>query len=254
MSFLAHLEELRRRVLFSLFFFGGGVLVAFFYRHFFLDILTRPHQWVTQKLNLFSALYLFRYQDSFIFQFKICLISGFLLSFPFILHQLLKFTMTALYPHEQKTLLKIYLPSFLFLFLTGSLFGYFVLIPFGLQFLLSFGLEAGLSPMIQFGDYISLLMILIIFTGLMFELPLIMVFLANIGLITSSDWKKNRRLAILSIFIISAIVTPTPDPFTQCLLAIPLMLLYEIGCFGANLGEKKYIEMNNHVSSKKISS
>lgn len=230
MSLISHLEELRRRLLFSLYFFTAGVIAAFFYRRFFLDILTLPHQWTMAKLNLSSTLYIFRYQDSFISQFKVCLIVGFILAFPFILYHFLKFVLAALYPYEQRFLLKIYLPSFLFLFLSGSLFGYFILIPIGLKFLVSFGLDIGLSPMIQFGDYISLLILLMLMTGLIFELPLLMVLLVKIGFVNACDFKRYRKESILAAFIIGAILTP-PDPFTQFLLAIPLIILYEVGCF-----------------------
>ena len=239
MSLIDHLEELRRRVAWSLLFFLGGVVVAFLYRPFFLKITTYPHEWAMNAAGLSPSLYVFSYQDGFVSQLKICLVVGFILSFPFILYHLLRFVMAGLFLEEQRKLLYVYLPASLILFSCGALFSYFFLIPYGLRFLILFGSQVGLNPNIGLSSYVSLFILLIVVAGLMFELPLVMALLVRIGLLSANDWKQKRRHAILTIFIVSAIVTPTPDPFNQCLMAGPLIVLYEVGCLMSSFVEKR---------------
>ncbi|HBQ21243.1 MAG: twin arginine-targeting protein translocase TatC [Deltaproteobacteria bacterium GWA2_38_16] len=231
MTLLEHLEELRLRLIWSLAFFGCGIVLAFSQRTFFMEVVGYPHRYAMKKLGLASSLYVFRYQDSFISQFKVCLMAGFIISFPFIIYHALKFISAGLFPEERKKLVFLYLPFFLLLFVSGSLFSYFLLIPYGLHFLAFFGKEVGLTPMISFSEYVSFFVILTFITGLVFELPLVMAVLVRIGLLSSLDWRHKRRVAILVIFIVSAMITPTPDPLTQTLLAVPLIFLYEIGCW-----------------------
>ena len=229
MSLVEHLEELRRRLIWSLVFFAGGLLLAFSQRKFFLDLVNSPHRWAMQHLDLPVSQYVFRYQDAFISQFKICALFGFVLAFPFILYQILGFVMAGLFPKERRKLLYLYMPSFLILFLSGVSFAYSFLVPYGLHFLALFGTQVGLTPMINFNEYVTLLLILVLLTGSIFELPLCMALLVRIGMVSAVTWRKKQKLAILIIFIGAAVLTPTPDPLTQTLLAVPLMILYESG-------------------------
>lgn len=238
MTLAEHFEELRLRLKWGLFFFATATIAAFIFRTFFLDLVKQPHVWAAAKLNLPAAVFVFRYQDHFVSQMKICCAAGFILAFPFILYQALKFVFAGLFPNERKTIFS-YLFPFLFLFILGVFFSYFILIPYGFYFLSLYGIQVGLQPIINFNDYVSLFMVLMLAGGLVFELPLVMVFLARIGLVTVSDFRKKRRHAILITLIVSAILTP-PDPFTQLILGVPLILLYEVGLFFANfLGQRK---------------
>ena len=250
MSLVEHLEELRRRLIWSLVFLGGGMLLAFSQRKFFLALVNHPHQWAMQHLNLPVSQYVFRYQDAFISQFKVCLVFGFILAFPFILHQILKFVMAGLFPEERRRILCFYLPSFLILFLGGVSFAYFFLVPYGLRFLALFGTQVGLTPMINFNEYVTLLLILVLLTGSIFELPLGMALLVRMGMVSAVTWRKKQKLAILIIFIGAAVLTPTPDPFTQTLLAVPLILLYESGYWlSVWIEKRKLTETNISLSS-----
>ncbi|MBI3018851.1 MAG: twin-arginine translocase subunit TatC [Deltaproteobacteria bacterium] len=250
MSLAEHLEELRRRLMWSLLFFFGGLLLAFSQRKFFLDLANVPHRWAMGHLNLPASQYVFRYQDAFISQFKVCVVFGFILVFPFILHQILRFVMAGLFPQERKKLLYFYLPSFLILFLSGAAFAYFFLVPYGLHFLALFGTQVGLTPMINFNEYVTLLLILVLMTGSIFELPVMMALLVRIGVVSARTWRKKQKLAILIIFIGAAVLTPTPDPLTQALLAVPLIILYESGYWVSVWIEKrKLIETNSPVSA-----
>lgn len=250
MSLVEHLEELRRRLMWSLLFFLGGLLLAFAQRKFFLDLVNYPHRWAMQHLGLPSTQYVFRYQDAFISQFKICTLFGFVLAFPFILHQILRFVTAGLFLQERRKLLCLYLPSFLILFLSGASFAYFFLIPYGLHFLALFGTQVGLTPMINFNDYTSFFLLLVLVTGCIFELPLLMALLVRLSVISASVWRAKRRVAVLTMFIVAAVVTPTPDPFNQLLLALPLIILYEIGIWlSVWIEKRKLIVTDSPVSA-----
>lgn len=228
MSLRAHLTELQRCLKYSLIFWGVGFAIALWWRRVLLEMVQYPHTWAMKKLNLASTVYVFRYQDNFISQLKICALAGFILSFPFILHQGLKFISPGLHDHEKKTFLSIYLPAFVLLFLSGAVFSYFFLIPYGLYFLILFGTQVNLFPLISFVDYISLFLMMILVSALTFQLPLLMIALTRLGIVSLETFQKNRKIYILIAFISAAILTP-PDPVTQLILVVPLILLYEIG-------------------------
>ena len=228
MPLTAHLEELRKRLITSFFFLSGTSLFSYVFRKRLFHIVSYPHDWVMGKLNLGKNLYIFNYQDNFMIQFKICLIFGLFLALPFILYQIYKFIGEALTCRQRKTIL-LNFPLFFGLFIIGCLFGYYYLIPCSLMFLMSFGKDLGLIPMMNFEDYTNLFFLLTFVTGLVFELPLIMMIVAKLGIFMAQDFRGKRRYAILIAFIVGAILTP-PDPISQIILAFCLIFLYELGC------------------------
>ena len=149
-----------------------------------------------------------------------------LLGSPVIFWQIWKFVAPGLYKHEKRTLLPF---SFLssICFLGGVAFGYFVVFPPAFRFLLGYSADF-LTPMPSVSEYFSLSLRLLIAFGVIFELPILMVFLAKIGVVDVSFLNKNRKYAILINFIIAAILTPTPDIVNQMLMGVPLLVLYEI--------------------------
>ena len=154
------------------------------------------------------------------------LVSGVLLGSPVIFWQIWKFVAPGLYKHEKRMLLPF---SFLssVCFLAGAAFGYFVVFPPAFRFLLGYSADF-LSPMPAVNEYFSLSLRLLIAFGVIFELPILMVFLAKIGIVDVPFLNKNRKYAILINFIIAAILTPTPDVVNQMLMGVPLLVLYEI--------------------------
>jgi len=156
----------------------------------------------------------------------LALVSGVLLGSPVIFWQIWKFVAPGLYKHEKKVLLPF---SFLssVCFLGGAAFGYFVVFPPAFRFLLGYSADF-LSPMPAVNEYFSLSLRLLIAFGVIFELPILMVFLAKIGIVDVPFLNKNRKYAILINFIIAAILTPTPDIVNQMLMGVPLLILYEI--------------------------
>jgi sec-independent protein translocase protein TatC len=128
---------------------------------------------------------------------------------------------------RERTYVKIFAPISFIAFIIGILFGYFFLIPFGLQFLIKI-LGAGIQPIITMSQYVTLVTLLTFALGIVFQLPLVMLFISKIGIFKAEDFVKWRMHAILIMFIIAAIITP-PDPFTQVMTALPMMALYEMG-------------------------
>jgi sec-independent protein translocase protein TatC len=121
------------------------------------------------------------------------------------------------------------LPLVIVFFILGALFGYFVTVPFALKYLLTFTVGGLIQPLIDVGAYISFITTFLLWMGLAFELPIIIFFLTKIGLVNVARLNSYRKYAILAAFVLAAVITPTPDPLNQCLVAIPLWLLYEVG-------------------------
>ena len=215
-SFLEHLEELRGRILKVL-----GMMVvtsSFFYsfREAAVAFLIKP----VGKVYFLSPL------EAFMGNLILSLWGGFFLALPFLLYQLWAFVLSGLTAAERRYVL-ILAPLSLIFFVGGGLFGYYLILPIMLKFCFSFS-SAWLVPMITFQQYIGFVGVILFSFGLVFELPLILVFLTQIGVVTPEFLRQKRKFAVLWIFIASAVATP-PDVISQFLMAIPLLVLYEAG-------------------------
>jgi sec-independent protein translocase protein TatC len=226
MPLLAHLEELRRRLIKILLAIGVGCGGSYAFSDHILNWLTQP---LPQRLVFISP------TEAFLVSLKIAFFTGVVVTLPFSLFQIWKFVAPALSQAE-----KGYAFSFItfgsLLFLAGILFAYYVILPLGLQFLLSYG-SPGLQPMISVGQYISFCITILFAFGLVFNLPLMVMLLARMKLLDSRLLAKNRRYALLIISVIAALLTP-PDVFTQILLAFPLLLLYELSIWLSRIAGK----------------
>ncbi len=218
-SLVEHLEEFRTRLLICLGVFLFSSLIAYFFIDNLFLFATRD----VGKLVFTQP------TEAFFAYIKLALYAGFFISLPIILYQIWQFVSVALKDNEKKYLL-LFLPFSLFLFLLGAVFAYFVVVPISLKFLLGFG-GGSLTPMLTIGGYLSFLCSFLLVFGIVFELPVVFAFLTKIGVVNAKKLSSFRREAILAIFIGSAILTPTPDAFTQILMAVPLMILYEISIF-----------------------
>jgi sec-independent protein translocase protein TatC len=170
----------------------------------------------------------------------LALVCGVLLASPVIFWQIWRFVAPGLYQHEKKTLLPF---SFLssICFLGGTAFGYFIVFPPAFRFLVGYSTDF-LSPMPGVSEYFSLSLRLLIAFGVIFEMPILMVFLAKIGVVDVAFLNRNRKYAILINFIIAAILTPTPDVVNQMLMGVPLLVLYEVSVIAVWLfGRKKFV-------------
>lgn len=221
MPFTAHLAELRKRLIICLIATGIGFFMAYGFSIQIFEWLVQPLIGVLppgDKL-VFTAL-----PEAFFIYLKASLIAGVVLASPIIYYQLWMFVAPGLHQKEKKVVLPFVIISSL-LFITGALFGYYVVFPVGFRFLVGFSTEnIRALPSLQL--YLSFCLKLLLGFGLVFELPVLAYFLGRTGIIDAPMMARNRRIAILLIFIVAAIVTP-PDVVSQILLAIPLYLLFE---------------------------
>ena len=216
-----HLEELRKRIIICLVSVFILALLSYFYAETILALL----------MKAVGELVFIAPQEAFIAYLKIALFSGLFLSLPVILYQVWKFVSAGLLCKERKYLL-IYGPLSFLLFLVGAAFSYQVVLPLGLKFLIDRYSTATLQPMISVSKYISFVGMFLLAFGIVFELPLVILFLVKIGLVSPQSLRRRRKEVIAITFILAAVMTP-PDIFTQILLAIPILLLYEISLWTA---------------------
>ncbi|MDR4504979.1 MAG: twin-arginine translocase subunit TatC [Candidatus Scalindua sp.] len=221
-----HLEELRSRIIKSIIAVAGFFFISWLFKSKILYIVKKPHNFAMENLGLPQSLQVLSYQEGFYAYIKLCLIASLFMAYPVIVYQIWKFVEAGLYRKERRYVI-IFVPFSLIAFVSGILFGYFLLIPYGLQFLIKI-LGSSIEPVITMSQYISLVFLLTIALGIVFQLPLVMLLIAKIGVLKGEDFAKWRKYAILIIFIIAAVITP-PDPFTQVMTALPMIALYEIG-------------------------
>jgi sec-independent protein translocase protein TatC len=228
MGFLGHLEELRWTLIKSAVAFGLFVTVIAYYVDDFGAILSRPLAQVkAEHPEMNTDLITNSPMGVFSVIIDICLIGGLVLSLPFILFFVGQFIAPALTKRELKVLLPACVTA-LVLFLGGAAFGYFLLAPSTIRVAYELNHMMHYTVMWTADRYYSLLMWLVLGMGAAFEFPLLIVLAVYMGLIEVATLRKYRRHAIVVIFIIAAVVTPTPDPFNQTLFALPLLVLYEV--------------------------
>jgi sec-independent protein translocase protein TatC len=240
MSLIDHLTELRKSLVRSCIAVGIGFFACYYFKDWLFDIITMP---LTSVLPKNSYLIYTGLTEAFFVYMKLAIFSSLIITSPFVLYQIWKFIAPGLLATEKKYVVPFVLSS-TSLFIGGVLFGYFVALPPAFEFFVSFN-NKYLQAMISFNDYLSLFVTFLLGFGLSFELPVFMFFLAKLGIVNSKMLSKQRRYAILVIFIVAAILTPSPDALSQILMAIPLMFLYEVSIFVVKFVEKKKIASEN---------
>jgi sec-independent protein translocase protein TatC len=232
MSIIEHLEELRYRLIVIFLTIVGCFLALYPISESLLIILRAP---------IAEQLYMLAPAEAFVVYLKLAFFGAIVISLPMTLYQLWAFVAPGLYVNEKK-----YMLSFIALgticFGIGGVFAYTVILPFGLKFLLGYGGNL-IQPVISVSNYISFVTTMILVFGAVFELPLIVLFLAKMGIVTPGLMRRNRKYAILGAVIVGAILTP-PDAFSQMLLAGPLVVLYEISIWVCVIFQKKPSEMD----------
>ena len=230
-----HLEELRSRIIKSILIVIGLFFINWIFKARILDIVKKPHSITMKNLGLSQSLQVLSYQEGFYAYIKLCLITAVFMAYPIILFQVWRFVEAGLFKKERRYV-KTFAPVSYIAFVSGVLFGYYFLIPYGLQFLIKI-LGGGVQPMITMSQYISLVTMLTLALGVVFQLPLVMLFISKIGMLKAEDFIKWRLYAILIIFILAAVITP-PDPFTQVMTALPMIILYEVGILAIRPSKK----------------
>lgn len=238
MPFLDHLEELRWRILRSLTSVGIITIAAFPFTNYFLDVLTHPND----SLKDPAKLVFLKPAGMVVVRMELALAVGVLVSLPIIFYQFWKFVSPGLMPKERKYFLPIVFNT-TGCFLAGAFFCYFVMIPIVLPFLYSMGTES-IQATINVNEYISFIVQLILVSGLIFELPILSFFLARVGILKPTFLTKYRRYSIVAIFIIAAVITP-PDPVSQIVMALPLLILYEVSIWVARIGYRRKKERDD---------
>lgn len=232
MTFIEHLEELRWRIIYSLIGIVIGTIIAWIFIDLLVEeILLRPAKESgvsLQNLKPFGQIFLY---------FQIALIAGLILSIPNVFYQFWKFISPALRKHERRYILAIVIFSTI-CFLAGIAFAYFVMLPLALSFAVQFGTQT-IKNEFAVDEYMSIIVSVMLAAGLVFELPMLSFFLSKLGILKPSFMRKYRKHSIVIIMIAAAVLTPGTDPVSQVILAIPLVLLYEISILVSKFSQKK---------------
>ena len=216
MSIIAHLTELRKRLIRSLIAIGIGSGVAYYFIEDIMRVLTAPA----------GKLYYMQPAEAFFTYIKVSIFVGFLLALPIVLYQIWRFVLPALIGVE-RYIISVIVPISFLLFIGGVAFSFFLVLPAGIKFLIGFSTNE-LQPLFSIKQYFDFVIAFLLPFGFIFELPLAIIILAKVGIVSSKFLAKQQRLVIFLTFVIGAVISPTPDIFSQSMIALPMILLYEI--------------------------
>lgn len=216
MSLIDHLQELRRRLIISILAVAVCSGVAYFFAQDLVHYITIPA----------GKLYYMNPAEAFFTYLKVSFFAGFLLALPVVTYQMWAFILPALTKQERKVSMFL-VPSSVLLFFIGLTFSYFLVLPAGVKFFIGFATE-DLQPLFSIGQYLSFVISFLLPFGLIFELPLFIFVLAKMGIITSAYLMGKRKVMIVMSFVVGAVISPTPDIFSQTMVAVPLLVLYEL--------------------------
>lgn len=229
--FTEHLGELRDRLIRCFIAVGVGFVIAYVFKEKIFQLLIAPLVTVMGEFEdtriIFTGL-----PEAFFTYLKVALLAGVVVATPVLFYEFWMFVSPGLYRSEKKYFIPIVFLSLMF-FLLGSSFGYFIVFPYGFEFFLSFSNDV-IQAMPSMKEYLTFASKMLLAFGFVFELPLVLTFMARMGIVTVPFLTKNRKYALLLFFVGSAIITP-PDVVTQVMMALPLMILYEISIIGARI-------------------
>jgi len=241
MSFLQHLGELRKKITVSLIALCVTFVISFNYSEQIMKFLMFPLRY-TLDFSVKNMYLYFVYQDKlnntkliflsptegFWMNMKIAMVAALILALPILFQQLWSFISPGLHAKEKKYVVP-FMVTATGLFLTGAAFCFFIVLPFAMGFLLSYKIGDFMMPMLSVGLYVDFCLKFILAFGAVFELPIIIIFFTKMGFVTPKTLAKHRKYAVLLAFVVAAILTPTPDAFNQTLMALPMIVLYEVG-------------------------
>jgi sec-independent protein translocase protein TatC len=226
LSLVQHLKEFRDRLMVACIAIAITTAISFLFTTDIIKLLLVPAG--VSKLVALSP------TENFTTYFRVALFSGFALSMPVVLYEIYAYIDPALHPNERRFALTLG-PFVLLLFVAGMLFCYFILLPNALKFLINFGSEV-IDNQLRASEYLSFVTLFIVGMGVVFEMPVLIYALIRIGIVQRSWLTSRRRYVFLLSFVIAAVLTPTPDPFNQTLVALPMYLLFELGLLLARFG------------------
>jgi len=234
MTFTSHLAELRQRLIKSVIALVITTIIAFIFARYIFDFLIRPAP------DDISLIYI-EMTGMIATYFKVALMGGVVLAMPVFVYQGIMFVSPAL-TRREKRYVYLALPWIMLMFIGGFAFGYFILVPPATNFLLSFMTDVA-SPEIKIDNYVSIVTRFLVAIAVVFETPVIITFLARLGIVKPEWLARKRRWAIVVAFILAAVITPTFDPINQSLVAIPLIILYEMSIWLAKIAYRKRAEV-----------
>ncbi len=222
MTITEHFEELRTRLIIVMVAIILATLASFFVTQWVFQVLVLPAPGNFKPVAI-------RVMENFTTFIKVALFSGIVMAMPVIVYQVVAFVSPGLTRRERRWLYML-IPGVFASFVAGVVFSYFVVVPFALRYLLGADFLIDIAmPMITVSDYISFVVNLLLAMGLAFQLPIVVFFLSKVGIVNVRKLTQFRKYAILVAAIAAAIITPTPDPVTQILVAVPIYVLYELG-------------------------
>lgn len=216
MSLVGHLGELRKRIIISAIAILVGFCVAYYYVDDLLAIIIAPA----------GKLYYMRPTEAFFTYMKVALVAGIIAASPIWLYEVWAFVIPAL-TKQEKQLTNWFLPFAIILFIMGILFSYALVLPVAIQFFIGFATDE-LQPLFSIGQYIDFVIAFVLPFGLIFELPIVMIIMAKLNLITSAFLRSKRKIFLFLAFVIGGLISPTPDMFSQTMIAMPMIILYEV--------------------------
>jgi sec-independent protein translocase protein TatC len=248
MSFLEHLEELRWHLVRAILGVFAAAIIAFIFKNIIFDKIILAPKSPDFPTNVFLCnlgkmtgilklcintlpleIISIKMAGQFTMHILVSVVGGFIVAFPYVFYQIWSFTVPALHSREKRHARGAVFSSS-FLFLSGVLFGYFIITPLTVHFLGSYSVSTEVTNQINLISYVSTLASVVLASGVIFELPVLAYFLTKVGLITPDFMRKYRRHSLIVILALSAIITP-PDVFSQVLVAVPLIVLYEVGIY-----------------------
>ncbi len=236
LSFTDHLEELRRRLIICLIAIGIGFSISYYFAETIFRFLSSP----LYKLLPQNSTFIFtNLTDAFFTYIKLSFFAGIIFAIPVILYQTWRFIAPGLYEHERRYVVPFISLGTLF-FIAGISFGFYIVFPVAFKFFVSYTTDSiKILPSIK--EYLSFCCSFLLAFGVIFELPIIIFFLARVGIVSEKQLRSNRKYAVLIAFIVAAILTPTPDVVNQTLMAVPIIILYEISIIMIRLLIKKKV-------------
>ncbi|MBP2644981.1 MAG: tatC [Firmicutes bacterium] len=219
MSLIDHLQELRRRLIISIAAVVVASCAAYYYSQELVHLITAP----------VGKLYYMNPAEAFFAYLKVSVFAGFLVALPVVLYEGWAFVVPALTNRERKASLLL-VPASVVLFFVGLIFSYYLVLPAGIRFFMGFASEQ-LQPLFSLGEYLSFVISFLLPFGFVFELPLVILVLAKLGLVNSAYLATKRKIVLVLSFVVGAIISPSPDIFSQTMIAVPLLVLYEVSVF-----------------------
>lgn len=238
-EFTEHFDELRKRILTVMYFFVAALFVGFFFsKPLIYRMQNAP--W-TENIQMHA----FQVTDPLRIYLVVIVIIAFIIILPVILYQLWAFIAPGLYEKERKVTLS-YIPIAMVLLLLGMSFAYFIVVPYIIGFTFDLSFEMGIETTIGINEYFAFLFRTVLPFGVIFQLPVIVLFLTQLGIITPMFLKKNRKYAYFIMFVLAALIAP-PDLMTHLLLTVPMIILYEISIYVSKIGYRRYLKAEQQL-------